>query len=355
MERIERVIEEMKNRQLSQLVVSDPDSIAYLTGVKVHPGERFYVLLIRNNGWHVLFANHMFEVPAIPYEVIRYGDSDDPVGLLSQQIDPSRTLGIDKQWPAQFLIPLIARTPGLKVGLGSDCVDEVRAVKDEQEIAWMKDASRINDLVMERVRTMVTGGVTEKQLAQFIEQEYMKMGCEGTSFPPIVSFGANAADPHHGPDDTVIKEGDVVLFDIGCRKNGYCSDMTRSYFYRTVTEKQIMIHELVRLANEHAESIIKPGVRFCDIDAAARNIITEAGYGQYFTHRLGHFIGTVCHEKGDVSAANEAVAEPGMIFSIEPGVYLPGEFGVRIEDLVLVTENGCEVLNHASKKYEVLI
>ena len=117
---------------------------------------------------------------------------------------------------------------------------------------------------------------------------------------------------------------------------------------------QAAVHDLVRRANEAAEALIKPGVRLCELDAAARDLITEAGYGAYFNHRLGHFIGQTDHEKGDVSSANTAVARPGMIFSIEPGVYLPGEFGVRVEDLVLVTETGCEVLNRNDKHWDVV-
>ena len=192
--------------------------------------------------------------------------------------------------------------------------------------------------------------MTEREVAEFIDAQFRAHGCEGPSFTTIVSFGANAADPHHEPDDTVLKEGDCVLFDMGCVKSRYCSDMTRTWFCGQPTEKQAAVHDLVRRANEAAEALIKPGVRLCELDAAARDLITEAGYGAYFNHRLGHFIGQTDHEKGDVSSANTAVARPGMIFSIEPGVYLPGEFGVRVEDLVLVTETGCEVLNRNDKR-----
>ena len=200
--------------------------------------------------------------------------------------------------------------------------------------------------------------VTDKNIDGKINKQgfamYRAHGCEGPSFTTIVSFGANAADPHHEPDDTVLKPGDCVLFDMGCIKDRYCSDMTRTWFCGQPTEKQAAVHDLVRRANEAAEALIKPGVRLCDLDAAARSLITAAGYGEYFNHRLGHFIGQTDHEKGDVSSANTAVAKPGMIFSIEPGIYLPGEFGVRIEDLVLVTETGCEVLNHNDKHWALV-
>ena len=242
----------------------------------------------------------------------------------------------------------------MQVVLSSDCIDDCRACKDAEEQRLMREASRINDEVNEAAKHYVKVGMTEREVAEFIDAQFRAHGCEGPSFTTIVSFGANAADPHHEPDGTVLKEGDCVLFDMGCVKDRYCSDMTRTWFCGQPTEKQAAVHDLVRRANEAAEALIKPGVRLCDLDAAARDLITEAGYGEYFNHRLGHFIGQTDHEKGDVSSANTAVAKPGMIFSIEPGVYLPGEFGVRVEDLVLVTEGGCEVLNHNDKHWDVM-
>ena len=219
----------------------------------------------------------------------------------------------------------------------------------------MREASRIKLAVNETAKHYIKAGMTERQVAEFIVARFRAHGCEGPSFTTIVSFGANAADPHHEPDDSVLYEGDCVLFDMGCEKDRYCSDMTRTWFCGQPTEKQAAVHELVRRANETAEALIKPGVRLCELDAAARDLITEAGYGAYFNHRLGHFIGQADHEKGADSRAHTAVARPGMIFSIEPGVYLPGEIGVRVEDLVLVTETGCEVLNSYVKHWHVVV
>ena len=227
-------------------------------------------------------------------------------------------------------------------------------MKDAEEQMLMKEASRINDETILKARDYVKPGMTEKQVAEYIDNEYKKAGCESVAFTTIVSFGANAADPHHEPDDTVLEKGECVLIDMGCCKNRYCSDMTRTFFCGEPKPEYATIHDLVRQANEAAEAMIRPGVRLCDIDAAARDLITKAGYGEYFNHRLGHFIGQTDHEKGDVSAANTDTVKPGMIFSIEPGVYLPGKFGVRVEDLVIVTETGCEVLNHVDKHWSVV-
>ena len=206
-------------------------------------------------------------------------------------------------------------------------------------------SSAANDAVMADAIKLVHEGVTEREIADQMLGLYRKHGCEGFSFPPIVSFGANAGDPHHEPDDTALKRGEVVLFDIGGRRCNYCSDMTRTFFWGEPDEETAHIYDIVRRANEAAEALIAPGVRMCDLDRVARDVIEDAGYGKYFTHRLGHSIGLQDHEPGDVSLVNEQVVEPGMTFSIEPGIYLPGRTGVRIEDLALVTENGVEILN----------
>lgn len=353
-ERIDRVLHAMKERSLKQMIVSDPQSIWYLTGVDVAPYERLFALLLRTDGGHVLFLNNLFHVEKTAFAEVWYSDTDDVIGMIAAQIETDAALGIDKAWPARFLIPLMEKCPRMLPVLASDCVDDCRAVKDEEEKDLMREASRINDAVMERVAAYVREGMTEKQVAAFIEREYLKEGCSGPSFSSIVSFGKNAADPHHEPDDTVLSAGDCVLIDMGCKKDRYCSDMTRTFFCKKATDRQGEIHDLVRKANEKAESMIRPGVRFCDIDAAARDLITEAGYGPNFNHRLGHFIGQNEHEKGDVSAANTAQVKAGMIFSIEPGIYLEGDFGVRIEDLVLVTEDGCERLNKVDKKWKLI-
>ena len=355
-DRVGRVLDKMKERQLGQLIVADPKSIWYLTGVDVDPYERLFALLLRADGHHVLFLNRLFSVSQQKYEEVWFSDTDDSIGMISAHVDAGE-LGIDKVWPARFLLPLLERRKDIRPVLASDCVDDCRAVKDAAEQKLMREASRINDVVCEKASAYVRAGMTEKQVAAYIEQCYLEEGAQGPSFQTIVSFGANAADPHHEPDDTILKKGDCVLFDMGCIKDRYCSDMTRTFVCGGLEEADPdfeKVHDLVRSANEKAESMIKPGVRLCDIDAAARDLIEAAGYGPQFNHRLGHFIGQTDHEQGDVSRTNTAVARPGMIFSIEPGVYLTGRFGVRVEDLVLVTEDGCEVLNHMDKHWKTV-
>lgn len=347
--RISRVLVSMKKHGLSQLLVSDPKSIWYLTGVDVEPMERLFAFLLREDGQHTLFLNNLFTVPKTEFHEVWFSDTDNSINKIANEIDQDKPLGIDKDWRAGFLIPLMELCPAMKPILASDCVDGCRAVKDKEEQILMREASRINDEVNQLASNFIKIGMTEKEVATFIDAEYQKRGCTKSSFSTIVSFGANAADPHHEPDGTILQKNECVLIDMGCIKNRYCSDMTRTFFCGTPDPEFLRIYELVREANEKAEAIIRPGVRFCDIDAAARDHITAAGYGEYFNHRLGHFIGQTDHEKGDVSSTNTGVAVPGMIFSIEPGIYLTGRFGVRVEDLVLVTEDGCEILNHEDK------
>lgn len=330
----------------AQLLVNDSWSIYYLTGFYADLFERFSGVLLREGEQPVIFMNALHAMDAYDNaRVVMYDDTDDLFSLLAAYLDPARELGVEDSMRSGFLLGLQQRHAAAGYFSGTYAIAGARARKDAREQELMRSSSAINDEVMSLLPGLLHTGVTEREVAAQILSLYRQRGCSGFSFEPIVSFGANAADPHHMPDDTQLREDMVVLFDIGGRYQGYCSDMTRTYFWGAGDEEARRIHDIVRRANEAAEALVAPGVRFCDIDRAAREVIEQAGYGAQFTHRLGHSIGLQDHEPGDVSAVNEDAVEPGMTFSIEPGIYLPGHAGVRIEDLVLVTEDGCEVLN----------
>lgn len=354
-DRAGRIIKALKDMGLSQMLIVDPMSIMYLTGIYNQPFERFYGLLLKDDGQHVFFLNNLFNVPVdTGIKEVWYSDTDPIVDIVSGYIEHDKVLGVDKELKARILLPLMERGAAAGYVNSSAAVDFTRGVKDADEQEKMRAASDINDKAMSCFKKLIKDGVTEKQVADQMLKIYLELGAEGFSFDPIVSFGRNAADPHHGPDDTVIKEGDCVLFDVGCIKDGYCSDMTRTFFYKKVKDHDREIYEIVRKANAAAESLIRPGVQIREFDIAARKLITDKGYGPNFNHRLGHFIGLSEHEFGDVSSVNEQKAEPGMIFSIEPGIYIENDTGVRIEDLVLVTEEGVEILNHYPKDLEII-
>ncbi|MFA9377202.1 MAG: M24 family metallopeptidase [Lachnotalea sp.] len=354
-ERVSNVLKKMKEIQLSQFLICDPLSIYYLTGTYIDPGERFYALCLNENGKHMIFINELFIVPEeLGIEKIWYSDISPIMDIVAKRMDYTKVLGVDKNLPARFLLPLQEKKAAIGFVQGSECIDKTRGCKDVSEQEKMKTVSKINDLAMAEFKKLIIQGVTEKQMAEQMLTIYKNLGAENYSFEPLVAFGANAAEGHHIPNDTVLKAGDSVLLDVGCFKDMYCSDMTRTFFYKEVSKEHRKIYELVKKANEAAIAELKPGMKLKEVDKIARNIINEAGYGPNFTHRLGHFIGLEVHEFGNVSSDNDELVEPGMIFSIEPGIYLEGNMGVRIEDLVLITEDGNIRLNQYTKELEIV-
>ena len=357
--RAKQVMRNLANMGLNQMLICDPLSIWYLTGYYTEPFERFLALHLTQAGDRptgTLFCNALFpDAAGCADKVVTFSDTDDPVGLVAQTCDHASPLGVDKSLEARWLIPIMEAGAAAGVRLSSVAVDDARSSKDAQERQLMREASRINDQGMAWLVEQVAPGVTERSIAERLADAYRSLGADGgNSFAPIVSFGANAADPHHEPDDTVLAPGDMVLFDVGCKRQWYCADMTRTFFTATPTRHQLEVYDTVRRANEAAEAKIRPGVLFSELDLTARKVIEDAGYGKYFTHRLGHQIGLSVHEPGDVSAAHHESVHPGQIFSIEPGIYIPGDIGVRIEDLALVTDEGHEILNHYTHEPVVL-
>lgn len=353
--RTDRIVRKMQERGLVSLLVSDPSTIFYLTGTWMHPGERLLILYLDAGGNHKLFNNALFPLEDdLGLDVVEYDDTQDAVEMIAPFLRDDGVVGIDKNWPARFLLRLQELKGAVRYVNGSDLADTVRMRKDAEEQERMRAASRINDEAMVRLLERVSACPEERRAARDLADIYEELGAERFSFDPIVAYGPNGANPHHSPDASRLEAGDSVILDIGCVKDSYCSDMTRTFFYKEVSDKAREVYALVREANERGIAAVRPGVRFCDVDAAARDTIDAGGYGRYFTHRTGHSIGIDVHEYGDVSAVNAAVLEEGMVFSVEPGVYLPGEFGVRIEDLVLVTRSGCEVLNRYGKELTVI-
>lgn len=353
-QRMQRVLAAMEKAGLEQMVVADSGAIYYLTEKRIEPGERMLALYLNQNGKHKLVLNELFPLHGDPegMEVLFYNDTQDPVALLAQYTDPNKALGVDKVWPARFLLPLMERGGASRFCNSSSIIDHIRAVKDADEIEKMRRASQLNDQAMGELQKCVAQGMSEKEAAEELARIYQRLGANGGfSFEPIIGYGAHGADPHYGDHgDNRPQPGQSIVLDMGCKHDGYCSDMTRTVFCGAPTEEQKRVYDIVLEANLRGIAAARPGARYCDVDAAARDYITSKGYGDRFLHRTGHSIGLECHEFGDVSSVNQDVLEPGMIFSVEPGVYLAGDFGVRIEDLVLVTEDGCEVLNRFPKE-----
>lgn len=352
-QRLARVLSFLEAQGLSQMIVTDPPSMFYLTGRWISPGERMLALYISASGKHHLVVNRLFPQEELGIPVHYYDDTQDPVKLLAQLVEKQKPLGVDKTWPARFLLRLMALGGGSSFVDASLCVDQARSIKDEEEQQAMRRASLLADDAVRYGWSLLEEGLTEAALWHKLDQFYLDHGAQQSIGSD--SMGPNTADPHHlAQPNYALQPGDGVLMDIGCQLDFYCSDTTRTIFFRSASPLQQTVYDIVREANLRAIDAVKPGVPFCAVDTAARDLITAQGYGPHFVHRTGHSIGIQCHDFGDVSSTNTDLIQPGMIFSIEPGIYLPGQFGVRIEDLVLVTETGCEVLNHLDKNLHIL-
>lgn len=333
----------------SSILVSDPKMIQYLIGSYFDVGERFLGLLLQDQH-ATLFLNQLFPYTNKELSLVRFSDDEDPISLVAQHIQ-SDVLHVDHVLPSGFLLRLMRMKPTCTYQLDST-LDQFRSIKNQEEINWMREASQLNDEVMAKVPTFLHVGVLESEVKVKIIALFNDLS-EGCSFEPIIAFGDHAADPHAQAGDCALKAGEAIVIDMGCKVHGYCSDMTRTFFVGVNAMEKV--YATVLKANLAAIAKVKPGVLLSDIDDAARSVITNAGYGSYFIHRTGHGIGTSVHEPYSVSSDSTVLCQEGMIFSIEPGIYLPGIGGVRIEDLVLVTADGVEVLNHYPKQAEIIV
>ncbi len=229
-----------------------------------------------------------------------------------------------------------------------------RAIKEEYELERMRKAQQITDAAFTEVLTRIKVGMTEKELAAELIYCLLKNGGEGLSFEPIVVSGPNTSLPHGVPGERRLQEGDFITMDFGVTYQGYCSDMTRTVALGYATEEMRMVYDTVLKAQLAGIAATRAGVKGKDVDAAARQVIEDAGYGPYFGHSYGHSIGMECHEMPSCSPSGEVVMEEKMVSSAEPGIYLPGKFGVRIEDVVVFKADGCENLTHSPKNLIII-
>ncbi|HSR32185.1 MAG TPA: Xaa-Pro peptidase family protein [Anaerolineae bacterium] len=230
-----------------------------------------------------------------------------------------------------------------------ETVERIRAVKEEGELEALRRSVALTDAAFAHLLGVIKPGMTERQAAWEIEFYMRSHGANRVAFDLIVAAGPNGALPHARPDDHVIQPGEPIVVDIGCVVDGYCSDMTRTFCLGQPAAKYLDVWDLVLQAKEAAGAVIRAGARGVDVDAAARTVIMDAGYGGYFGHGLGHGVGLAVHESPRASRLSEDTLRAGMTLTVEPGIYLPGEFGVRLEDLVVVRDEGMEILTNTPK------
>lgn len=229
-------------------------------------------------------------------------------------------------------------------------VTELRQIKTPEEIGYLRQAEAIGDAAFTKILDIMKPGMTELEVQAELEYQMMKCGASGTSFDTIVASGVNSSMPHAIPSEKRIEAGDFVTMDFGCRYKGYCSDMTRTIVVGRASDKQKEIYQLVWRANHTVETLLHAGMVCREVDRIARDMIADGGYGECFGHGLGHSVGLEIHESPACNMRDNTVLKPNMIMTVEPGIYLPGFGGVRIEDMVVITENGHENLAHSDKK-----
>ncbi|NBN63914.1 M24 family metallopeptidase [Pannonibacter tanglangensis] len=264
----------------------------------------------------------------------------------------ARRFALDETMRADHALMLTDALAGCARSFASDTVGALRMIKSADEIARLRDNARIADLAQVAVRAALAEGMSETDLARVVQEAFAAEGAKPTF--AILAFGPNSAYPHHHTGATRLTRGDVVLVDIGGLKDGYNSDITRMASFGEPPAGYRDVHWVVDAAVRAAMAAARPGVQARSVDLAARQVISDAGYGAYFTHRTGHGLGTEVHEQPYITSANDLVLEEGMVFTIEPGIYLPGRFGIRLEEVAVVTANGCEILSGLSRDLAVV-
>jgi Xaa-Pro aminopeptidase len=277
-------------------------------------------------------------------EVISFGETDDPYHLVADVLDGHKRLGVgDRLW-SMFLLRLQAALPNAGWVPATSVTKHLRMRKSPTEVDALRRAGQAIDRVHQQVPPLLRAGRTEAEVGRDIADLIVSEGHSVVNFV-IVASGPNGASPHHETAERVLESGDGLVVDIGGTLDAYCSDSTRNYVIGQPPDGYAEAHTALEAAQKAACDAVRPGATAEAVDAAARDVLTEAGYGEYFVHRTGHGIGLEEHEDPYIVSGNSTRLEPGMTFSIEPGVYLPGRFGMRIEDIVVVTEDGCERLN----------
>lgn len=355
-QRIEQLMLSMIEKGLDGLLVTDPKHVYYLTGFASDPHERFLGLLLERGEEPVLIT------PALDAEaahaassvqnIVTHSDTDNPYQVLKQQFKGSiGTLGIEKEQLTvaryEELTAVVSAKQYSDIG---PLLRSMRVNKSPEEVKRMQHAIHLIEEVLRQGLKSVKAGVTEIEIVAELEYLMKKLGAEGPSFDTMVLSGPKTALPHGAPGDRKIQHGDLLMFDMGVYANGYASDITRTFAVGEISSELKSIYNAVLEANLQGIQAIKPGVTLASVDQAARNAIEKAGYGPYFLHRLGHGLGIDVHEYPSVHGNNSDLVQSGMIFTVEPGVYVAGLGGVRIEDDIFVTDNGVEVLTSYPKE-----
>ena len=348
---------------LGALLVTPGPDLRWLTGYQALPLERLTCLVLAAEVEPFMVAPRLevpsveaADVPALGVEVVGWGETDDPYAEIARRLGTGvgGTVAVANRMWAEQVLRFRAVLPGADQTLASDVLSELRMRKGPEEVDALRRAGQAIDRVQSRMADFLRPGITERQAGRAIGAAILEEGHETVDFV-IVASGPNGASPHHETAVRVMQTGDVGVVDIGgTTAEGYCSDSTRTYTLGEPPAEFRDYFAVLHQAHVAACEQARPGVTAESVDAAARDVITAGGYGDAFIHRTGHGIGVETHEEPSLVAGNTRPLEPGMAFSIEPGIYLTGRHGARIEDIVVTTDDGIERLNVTDRNYVVL-
>ena len=359
-EYLNRLVDILKKNNLDAMLIAPSEEMKFLLGSTTHLCERFQALIIKDNGEYFYICNlltvaEIQEVLGDNIKVYGWFDGDGFIDTAKRAFEENglagKTIGVNSTERACIILDLM-KNIDVKFENGKPLLEEMRIIKTDEEIENLRKAAQITDETFLEILKFIKPGMKEADVASFIDKTFIEKGAQ-PGFT-MVCTGPNSALPHYAGDQRVIQNKDIVLLDYGCIYNGMCADMTRTIFVGGVTEEERKMYEYVLEANIAGESKSVEGAYIPDIDKAARDVTAKSGYGDTFVTRLGHGIGYSIHEAPDIKQSNKRYMEKGMAFTVEPGIYRVGEFGIRIEDVVVITENGREILNQASKEIIVI-
>jgi Xaa-Pro aminopeptidase len=356
--RIARVREAMRDADIDALCLSLGSDLPYLTGYRVaHANERLTMFVITRTGDSVIVVPTL-EAPLVSpvddaFTMRAWNETEQPIRIVSDILGDAATVAVGSQTWGRFVLGLQEADTSRRWVDAESLMAELRMVKSKNEVDALRAAGATVDRVAESLDDMIFGGRTELDVSREVSRRTTEAGHQSAEFA-IVASGPNGASPHHVPSDRVIENGDAIVVDFGGYQDGYCSDTTRNFVVGQppdgYEEAYVVLHE----AQKAATAAVAPGVTTESLDEVAREIIADAGYGDRFIHRLGHGIGLDVHERPYLVEGDTTVLKPGMTFSIEPGIYTPGRWGMRIEDIVAVTETGVESLNRSNRNFRVV-
>lgn len=347
----------MEELGIDVLLLSVGSDLPYLTGYEAMPLERLTMLVAPRAGDASLVVPRL-EAPRVveqpdAFEILAWDETDDPVALVARLAGSPATAAVGDHTWARFVLELQAALPSTAFRKASDVTGPLRIVKDTGEVAALRAAAHAVDAIAREMRDQPFAGRREIDVHRELVERMLELGHERANFA-IVAGGPNGASPHHEPSDRVIGDGDVVLCDFGGTMRGYCSDITRMFVVGEPAPEVRETYAVLVEAQERAVRAAKIGAPCEAVDATARRVIADAGFGDHFIHRTGHGIGMEAHEAPYLVAGNQLPLAPGHAFSIEPGIYLRGRYGLRLEDIVVATNAGPERLNDAPRGLAVV-